>query len=211
VLRVIVADAHEVVRLGVKSLIQSHPGWELSGQASDGREVLELVLRERPDIAVLEVSLPSMSGVVLARRLRQEAPATSVLLYTTREDDESICAGLEAGARGYVLKTDSTEHLEAAISALATRKLYFSPRVSEFLLETAVNGRKGPRRDAFTTREHEVAQMMSEGQGNKQIARLLAISIKTVESHRAAAMRKAGTRSGAEFVRFAIRNNLFPA
>jgi DNA-binding NarL/FixJ family response regulator len=210
VLRVIVADVYEVVRLGVKSLIQSHLGWELSGEASDGRDALELVLRERPDIAILEVSLPSISGVVLARRLVQEAPATSVLLYTTREDDETISAGLEAGARGYVLKADSAQYLEAAISALAARKLYFSPRVSELLLEAALNGRKGPRRNVFTTREREVAQLMAEGHGNKQIARALAISIKTVESHRASAMRKAGTRSAAEFVRFAIKHNLFP-
>jgi DNA-binding NarL/FixJ family response regulator len=210
VLRVIVADVYEVVRLGVKSLIQSHPGWELSGEASDGREALELVLRERPDVAVLEVSLPRMSGVALAHRLRQEAPATSVLLYTTREDDETISGGLEAGARGYVLKADSTQYLEAAISALAARKLYFSPRVSELLLEAAMNGHKGARRNVFTTREREVAQLMAEGHGNKQIARALAISIKTVESHRASAMRKAGTRSAAEFVRFAIKHNLFP-
>jgi DNA-binding NarL/FixJ family response regulator len=211
VLRVIVADVHEVVRLGVKSLIQSHPGWELSGQASDGREALELVLRERPDIAVLEVPLPSMNGVALAHRLRQEAPATRLLLHTTHDDDTTIGAGLAAGVRGYVLKAEGAVHLEAAISALAAGKPYFSPCVSEHLLNAATHGGEGRRSMGLTTREQEVAQLVTEGNGNKEIGRLLGISIKTVETHRGAAMRKTGTRSGAELARFAIKHNLFAA
>jgi DNA-binding NarL/FixJ family response regulator len=210
-LRVLVADVYEVVRIGVRRLIQSHPGWELAGEASDGREALELALREKPDVVVVEVDLPGINGVLLAQHLRHDAPATSVLLYTTREDDETICAGLEAGARGYVLKTDSAHDLEAAISALAARRLHFSPRVSELLLDAATNGHKKSRLQAFTIRELEVARLMAEGNRNKQIAGLLDISIKTVESHRAAAMRKAGTRTAAEFVRFAIRQSLILA
>jgi DNA-binding NarL/FixJ family response regulator len=210
-LRVLVADVYEVVRLGVKRLIASHPGWELAAEASDGREALDLILQEKVDVAIIEVSLPTLCGVALARRLRQEAPGASVLLHTVHDDDETISAGLAAGARGYVLKADSTLHLEAAISALAARKLYFSPRVSELLLDAATNGRKKSRLNAFTTRELEVAQLMAEGDGNKQIARRLDISIKTVESHRSAAMRKAGTRTAAEFVRFAIKQSLIVA
>jgi DNA-binding NarL/FixJ family response regulator len=210
-LRILVADAYEVVRLGVKRLVASHPGWELTAQAGDGREALDLVLQNKPDVAVIEVSLPSVGGVALARRLRQEATDTSVLLHTTHDDDATITAGLAAGVRGYVLKADGAQHLEAAISALAARRPYFSPGVSEFLLDVAAHGREGRQLMRFTGREQEVAQLVAEGNGNKDIARLLGISVKTVETHRLAAMRKAGTRTSADLVRFAIKHNLILA
>jgi DNA-binding NarL/FixJ family response regulator len=204
-----VGDSHEVVRLGVRRLVESHDEWEFAGEASDGREVLELALRERPDVAVIDVSMPMMCGLTVTQRLRREAPGVNVLLFTIHEDDDTIRAGVEAGARGYLLKTDSTEHLEAAISALGARRPYFSPCISELLLDTASNGHG--RAKSLTSREAEVAQLIAAGYGNKQIARLLNISIKTVESHRAAAMLKAGSRSAAEFVRFAIRQRLIQA
>jgi DNA-binding NarL/FixJ family response regulator len=124
------------------------------------------------------------------------------------DDDETVSGGLAAGARGYVLKSDSEQYLAAAISALGANKPYFSSLVSEMLLDAAINDRKRSRLESFTVRELEVAQLIAEGNSNKQIARRLDISIKTVESHRSAAMRKAGVRSAAEFVRFAIKHNL---
>jgi DNA-binding NarL/FixJ family response regulator len=127
------------------------------------------------------------------------------------DEEDTISGGLAAGARGYVLKTDSAHNLEAAISSLGARRPYFSSTISEFLLDAAVNDRKKSRLESFTLRELEVAQLIAEGNSNKQIARKLARSIKTVESHRAAAMRKAGARSAAEFVRFAIKQNLIEA
>jgi DNA-binding NarL/FixJ family response regulator len=127
------------------------------------------------------------------------------------DEEDMISGGLAAGARGYVLKTDSAQNLEAAISSLGARRPYFSATVSEFLLDAAVNDRKKSRLESFTMRELEVAQLIAEGNSNKQIARQLARSIKTVETHRAAAMRKAGVRSAAEFVRFAIKQNLIEA
>ena len=207
-LRILIADDHEIVRKGVRDVVESHPGWEVCGEAADGQEALELALKEKPDIAVLDVSLPKLNGVALARRLRKESPDTRVLLFTMHDDDETVSSGLAAGARGYVLKSDSGSNLEAAISALHANRLYFSWPVSELLLDAAMNERKRSRLESFTTRELEVAQLIAEGNGNKQIARLLNISIKTVESHRAAAMRKAGARTAAEFVRFAIKHNL---
>jgi DNA-binding NarL/FixJ family response regulator len=134
-----------------------------------------------------------------------------VLLFTMHDDDETVSGGLAAGARGYVLKTDSEQHLEAAIAALSANRPYFSSVVSELLLNAAMNDRKRSRLESFTIRELEVAQLIAEGNSNKQIARLLNISIKTVESHRSAAMRKAGVRTAAEFVRFAIKHNLIQA
>jgi DNA-binding NarL/FixJ family response regulator len=210
-LKILIADDHELIRRGVRDVVESHAGWEVCCEASDGHEALELAIQHRPDIVVLDVSLPRMNGLGVTRRLRQELPNISVLLYTMHDEDDTISGGLAAGARGYLLKTDTAEHLEAAISSLGARRPYFSSSVSEFLLDAAVNDRKRSRLESFTMRELEVAQLMAEGNSNKQIARRLARSIKTVESHRAAAMRKAGVRSAAEFVRFAIKQNLIQA
>lgn len=210
-LRILIADDHEIVRKGVRDVIEAHPGWEVCGEAADGQNALEIALREKPDVAVLDVSLPVLNGVALTRRLKQECPKINVLLFTMHDDDETVSGGLAAGARGYVLKTDSERYLEAAISALGANRPYFSSFVSELLLDAAVNDRKRSRLESFTVRELEVAQLIAEGNSNKQIARLLGISIKTVESHRAAAMRKAGVRTAAEFVRFAIKHNLIQA
>jgi len=191
--------------------VEGHPGWEVCAEAADGQQALDLAMQEKPDIAILDVSLPLLNGVALTRRLRQERPATRVLLFTMHDDDETVSGGLAAGARGYVLKTDSEQHLEAAIAALSANRPYFSSVVSELLLNAAMNDRKRSRLESFTIRELEVAQLIAEGNSNKQIARLLNISIKTVESHRSAAMRKAGVRTAAEFVRFAIKHNLIQA
>jgi len=207
-LRILIADDHEIVRKGVRDVVESHPGWEVCAEAADGQQAFELAMKERPDIAVLDVSLPTLSGVALARRLRKESPNVRVLLFTMHDDDETVSSGLAAGARGYVLKSDSGNNLEAAISAVCANRLYFSWPISEILLDAAMNERKRSKLESFTIRELEVAQLIAEGNGNKQIARMLSISIKTVESHRAAAMRKAGTRTAAEFVRFAIKHNL---
>jgi DNA-binding NarL/FixJ family response regulator len=209
-LRILVADDHEIVRKGVREVVESHPGWEVCAEAADGQQALALALKEKPDIAVLDVSLPTLNGVALTRRLRKECPSVRVLLFTMHDDDETMSNGLAAGARGYVLKSDTGNNLEAAISALNANRLYFSWPVSELLLDAAMTERKRSKLESFTIRE-EIAQLIAEGNGNKQIARLLNISIKTVESHRAAAMRKAGTRTAAEFVRFAIKHNLIQA
>ncbi len=207
-LRILLADDHEVVRRGVSEIISSNPAWEVVGEAADGDTAFEMALNLRPDIAVLDVSLPHMNGVTLTRRLKQEAPEISVLLFTMRDDDETVNEGLAAGAKGYILKTDTQQHLSAAISAIGARRPYFSPWVSELLLDGLVQDRKRSRLKTFTVRELEVAQLIAEGQSNKAIARDLSISVKTVETHRASAMRKAGVRTAGEFVRFAIKQHL---
>jgi len=210
-LRILIADDHEIVRKGVRGVIEGHPGWEVCGEAGDGQDAYDIAMQEKPDVAVIDISLPTLNGVALTRRLHKECPGVRVLLFTMHDDDETVGSGLAAGARGYVLKSDSERNLEAAISALGANRPFFSSLVSELLLEAALSERKRSRLESFTVRELEVAQLIAEGNANKQIARRLQISIKTVESHRASAMRKADVRTAAEFVRFAIKHNLIQA
>src|ERR1043165_2538710 len=124
-LRILIADDHEIVRKGVRDVIEGHPGWEVCAEASDGQQALDLAFKEKPDVAVLDVSLPILNGVALTRRLRKACPKVRVLLFARHEDDETVSGGLAGGARGYVLKSDSESHLEAAISALHANRLYF--------------------------------------------------------------------------------------
>jgi DNA-binding NarL/FixJ family response regulator len=210
-LQILIADDHEIVRRGVRGIIEAHPGWEVCCEAADGGTVLDLVRLHHPDIAILDVSLPGLNGIAVTRQLRQACPETEVLLFTMHDDNETVSGGLAAGARGYILKNDGDEQLVSAITALGNHRPYFSAVVSELLLDAAMNDRKKSRLESFTVRELEVAQLIAEGESNKRIARKLGISIKTVESHRAAAMRKAGVRTAAEFVRFAIKHNLIQA
>lgn len=207
-LRILIADDHEIVRRGVRHVIEHHPGWEVCGEAADGETALAIAIREQPDIAILDVSLPALGGIMITRRLKLDSPSTRVLLFTMHDDEETVNGGLAAGARGYLLKADSGQHLEAAILALGARKPYFSSLVAEMLLEAAVTDRKRSRLESFTARELQIAQLIAEGNSNKEVAGRLEIAVKTVESHRAAAMRKAGVRTAGQFVRFAIKNNL---
>jgi DNA-binding NarL/FixJ family response regulator len=210
-LRILIADDHDMIRKGVRNVIEDHPGWQVCAEACNGQEALDLALREKPDIAILDVSLPILNGVAVTRRLQKECPEIRILLFTIHDDDETISTALAAGARGYVLKSDSGNNLEAAIAALHINRIYFSSLVSELVLYAAFNERKRSRLEGFTSRELEVAQLIAEGHVNKEIARQLKISIKTVESHRGAAMRKANVRSAAAFVRFAIKHKLIQA
>lgn len=210
-LRIIIADDHEMVRRGVRDVIEAHPDWEVCGEAADGQAAVELALREHPDIAIVDISMPGLNGLAVTRQLQASCPGTSVLIFTFHDDEETVHAGMAAGARGYLLKTDSTQNLEAAISALGARRPYFSPLVSEHLLQAALYGSRRSQLENFTLRELEIGQLIADGQSNKQIARRLERSLKTIESHRAAIMRKANVRSAAGFVRFAIKNNLIQA
>jgi DNA-binding NarL/FixJ family response regulator len=210
-LRILVADDHDMVRRGIRDVVENHQGWMVCAEASNGQQAIELALREKPDIAILDVSLPVLNGVALARLFQKDCPKVRVLLFTMHDDDETVSSAMAAGVRGYVLKSDTGTSLETAISALQANRPYFSSPVSELLLFAALNERKTSRLESFTTRELEVAQLIAEGQVNKEIARQLDISVKTVESHRAAGMRKAGVRTAAALVRFAIKHKMIQA
>ncbi|HEY6802328.1 MAG TPA: response regulator transcription factor [Pyrinomonadaceae bacterium] len=214
-LRILLADDHDVVRRGLREQITTHEGWEVCGEASDGREAVKLASKLMPDVAVIDLSMPELNGLEATRQIRKESPRTEILIFTMHETEHLIREVLSAGARGYVLKSDNGRHLITAVEALSHRKPFFTARVSETLLDTFLKVDAKPDENSvfrtLTDREREIVQLLAEGQSNKEIAYKLSISVKTVETHRATVMRKLDINSIVELVHYAIRNQLVEA
>ncbi|HEV8714573.1 MAG TPA: response regulator transcription factor [Candidatus Binatia bacterium] len=208
--RILIADDHDVVRSGLRAILEAHPNWEVVAEAADGKEAILKAIEAKPDVAVLDYSLPLVNGVEVTRQIRGRLPRTEVLIFTMHDNEILIQELLKAGARGYLLKSDAKRYLIAAVEALAVRKPFFTARVSEALLESYLT-RTNQAGSTLTNRERSVVQLIAEGHTNKDIAHLLNISIKTAETHRAAAMRKLNLSSSAALVRYAIRNKLVEA
>jgi DNA-binding NarL/FixJ family response regulator len=206
--RILIVDDHDALRRGIRALIETRPNFIVVGDAATGHAALEEARRCAPDIAVLDYSLPELNGLDLTIALKREFPRLEVLIYTMHDRDEIITEILKAGARGYVMKSDSEEHLLSALDALAVRRPYFSGAVSEALLEQFLQSTRHNSVGVLTHREREVVQLIAEGKINKQIAGALNISVKTVETHRASAMHKLKLKTTADLVRYAVRNNL---
>ncbi len=205
--RILIADDHEVVRSGLRSILEAQPNWEVVAEATDGKEAILKAIATKPDVAVLDYSLPVFNGVEATRQIRTRVPQTEVLVFTMHESETLMRDLLQAGARGYLLKSDAKQFLITAVQSLAAHKPFFTSRVSETLLESFLTTTEGDR-GILTARERTVVQLIAEGRTNKQIASVLNISLKTVETHRAAAMRKLNLTSTAAVVRYAIRNRL---
>jgi DNA-binding NarL/FixJ family response regulator len=210
VTRILIADDHEVVRAGLRRMLESQPSWEVVAEVADGNDAISKAIETKPDIAVLDYSLPLVNGIEATRQIRARLPKTEVLIFTMHDSETLIQDLLKAGARGYLLKTDAGHHLIDAIEALASHKPFFAAKISETLLDSFL---VGPSRQgsALTNRERGVVQLIAEGHTNKQIAAVLTISLKTVETHRATVMRKLDLSSSASLVRYAIRNKLVEA
>jgi DNA-binding NarL/FixJ family response regulator len=207
--RILLADDHAVVRRGLRALLEAQQDFEVCAEASNGREAVELALQHRPDVAVLDISLTILSGIEATRQIRRDTPATEVMIFTLRENENEIRDVLHAGARGYVLKSEADEQIVRAIETLARHHAFFSDHVSETLLDKLVEQSGGANSASMlTAREREVVQLIAEGNSNKKIAQLLSISVKTVETHRSASMRKLDIHSTAELVRYAVRHRL---
>jgi len=205
--RVLIADDHDVVRRGVRTLLETRPNLHVVAEASNGRAALEEARSTKPDIAVIDYSLPELNGLDLTTALKREFPRIEVLIYTMHDREDLVLEVLRAGARGYVLKSDTEKHLLAAIDALSIHRPYFSGVISETLLERFLES--SPAAQAtLTHREREVVQLIAEGKINKEISHILNISVKTVETHRASSMHKLKLRTTAELVRYAVRNNI---
>ena len=208
--RILIADDHDVVRRGVRTLLETRPNLTIVAEASNGRAALEEARLTKPDIAVIDYSMPELNGLDLTRALKREIPRIEILLYTMHDREDLILEVLRAGARGYVLKSDTERHLLSAIDALSIHRPYFSGVISETLLDRFLDS--APTAQAtLTHREREVVQLIAEGRINKEIGHILTISVKTVETHRASAMHKLKLRTTAELVRYAVRNDIVQA
>src|SRR5258707_6546296 len=188
---ILLADDHIVVRRGLRALLEAREGFGICAEASNGREAVELALEHRPDVAMLDISLSVLNGIDATRQIRKGTPATEVLIFTSNNNEDTVRDAVAAGARGYVLKSESDEQIVKAITTLAQHQAFFSSQVWDIRLDTVVERSKpGTAANALTSREREVVQLVAEGNSNKMVAKLLEISVKTVETHRAAAMHK---------------------
>ena len=205
--RILIADDHEVVRSGLRKILEAQPSWQVVAEAADGMEAVAKAIETVPDIAVIDYSLPILNGVEVTRQIRRRLPRTEVLIFTMHDNEALVTQLLQAGARGYLLKSDANRHLVAAIEALASHRPFFTANVSEALLRSFI---VRPHRAGLvlTPREHQIVQLIAEGHSNKAIANLLNISLKTVETHRATVMRKLNLSSAAALVRYAVRNKV---
>jgi DNA-binding NarL/FixJ family response regulator len=214
-LRIVIVDDHAVVRRGVRALLESQPGWEVIAEATTGREAVDVARRLQPDIVVMDLSLPELNGLEATRQIRKETSRTEVLVLTMHHAEELARNVLQAGARGYVLKSDADDNLIAAIESLRQHKPFLTSAVTEFVLDDFL--RHGSTNDEvatatlLTAREREIVQLLAEGKSNKDAATALGISVKTIEAHRANLMRKLHLRSVSELVRYAIRNRIVQA
>src|SRR5882762_1366890 len=209
--RILVADDHQVVRTGLRALLESKTGWQVCAEAANGREAVEKAGQLKPDVAVLDIGMPLLNGVEATRQIRKLSPQTEILILTMHDSELLIQEVLGAGADGYILKDDADRNLVAAVDALRRHKPYLSSRVSE--AASSAEGSDGSSfgrssRSRLTPREREILQLLAEGKSNKEVASFLGISVKTAETHRANIMLKLDFHSITELVRYAVRNKI---
>ncbi|MBX7222276.1 MAG: response regulator transcription factor [Blastocatellia bacterium] len=208
--RILIADDHEIVRQGLRTLLDSNPKWEVVDEAVTGLEAVEKARKLLPDLIIMDISMPEMNGLEATRQLRKAVPQAQVLVLSVHDSEQLVREVLEAGARGYVLKSDAGRVLTAAVEALCKQEPFFTAKISEMMLEGFLrNGVAGEiPKDPLTSRERQIVQLLAEGKSNKEIADLLDISVKTIETHRGRILTKLNLHSMSDLVRYAIRNQL---
>jgi DNA-binding NarL/FixJ family response regulator len=209
-IRIFLAEDHDIVRRGLRALLEAQPGWTICGEASNGMEAVESIGTQGPDVAIVDYALPMLNGLEVIRKLHRTAPRVQLLMFTQHDNEVLIKEALQAGARGFLTKSDTDDQIVSAVSALSRRRPYFSVRLSEAMLKGFLREGEWPK-TALSPREREIVQLIAEGNSNKRIASLLNISIKTVESHRSASMRKLDIKTTANLIRYAVRNKLIEA
>jgi two-component system response regulator NreC len=212
-LRILIADDHDVMREGTRAVIERQPGWEVCGVATNGREAVTKATELKPDIAVLDMTMPELNGLDAAIQIKRDSPGTEILMFTAHETDQLIRDAFEAGVKSFILKSEAHHFLVEAIESLARHKPFFTARVSEILFSNIINRTEGRRDDAepgqrLSAREREIVQLIAEGKSNKEVASSLGISVRTAETHRASILRKLDLDSVAALVRYAIRNHM---
>jgi DNA-binding NarL/FixJ family response regulator len=206
-MRVVIADDHGIVRSGLRLLLEQQPDIEVVGEASDGAEARDLAIAERPDLAILDVKMPKLTGLQATREIREQTPDVAVLILSMHDDERYLFEALKAGASGYVLKRQADEDLLDAVRAVQRGEPFLTPDAQRALVKDVLE--RGPEQaDELTPREQEVVKLVAEAHTNREIAEILHLSEKTVESHRANAMRKLGMRDRVELVRYAVRRGL---
>jgi DNA-binding NarL/FixJ family response regulator len=212
-LRILIADDHEVVRAGVRSLLESQPDCEICGEAVTGRQVVALAQQLKPDVAILDITMPELNGLEATRQIRKVAPAVQILILSVHESEELVREIIDAGAQGYILKSDAGRELTAAMQALRKHETFFTSRVAQIALRAyqpkkPTVGTPPSSVGGLTPREREVLQLLAEGKSNKETASALGISVMTVETHRSNIMHKLGAHSVAELVHYAVREKI---
>ncbi len=210
-LRIMIADDHEVARKGIRSLLEGHPGWEVSGEARDGREAVDLALRTKPDVLLLDIGMPNLNGLDAARQILAVMPESRILILTIHDSEQVVREVLAAGARGFLLKSDAGRDLMAAVEALQNRRTFFTSKVAQMMLDGYLRPyeeRNDFAQQVLTPREREVIQLVAEGKTTKEIASTLSLSVKTAETHRTNLMRKLDLHSIADLTLYAVRNGI---
>ncbi|PYK43666.1 MAG: DNA-binding response regulator [Verrucomicrobia bacterium] len=213
--RILLADDHKVVRHGTRALLSTIPEWKIVGEADNGRDAVSLTAELKPDIVILDIAMPELNGLDAARQIKKISPETEVLIFTAQEAEELVHDVFDSGARSYIMKTDAADHLIDAIKALSEHKHFFTSRISEIVFARYIQGKKPlegtPEKSRITDREREVVQLLAEGKSSKEVAAVLGISVRTVETHRAAIMKKLGLKSFSVLIRYAVRNKIAEA
>jgi DNA-binding NarL/FixJ family response regulator len=208
--RVLIADDHEIVRQGIRTIVESCEGFEVCGEASDGRQAVQMALTLKPDIVVVDIGMPRLNGLEATRQILRNDSKVKVLVLTMHESEQIVRDVLTAGARGYLLKSDAGLDLILALEALSGGTTFFTSKVAQSVLDTFLNSEPVRRIPKYhiTAREREVVQLLAEGKSSKEVAVALNLSVKTAETHRSNLMRKLDIHSVSEVVRYAVRNNI---
>ena len=217
-LRILIADDHELMLRGIRTILESHEGWTICGEAHNGREAIAKATELKPDIAILDISMPDVNGLVAIGKIRKASPNTEILILSVHHSEQLILEILKTGARGYIIKSDSDRDLVLAVEALSRHKPFFTSQATELILRnSATPGRQQVTeipeslRGSLTPREREIVQLLSEGRSSKEVATVLGISVKTAETHRANIMRKLDLHTVSGLVRYAVRNQIIEA
>jgi DNA-binding NarL/FixJ family response regulator len=205
--RILIADDHEVVRSGLRSILQTREGWEVVAEADNGKDAITLIVEKTPDVAIIDYSLPLINGVEVTRSIKARQLDTQILIFTMHDNDALVRESFRAGARAFLLKSEAKRQLTAAVEALLAHKPYFTGIVSEKMLASYLSTNSAPM-VSLSPRERMVIQLISEGYSNKGMSKVLNLSVKTIETHRASAMHKLSVKSTAGLVRYAIKNML---
>lgn len=213
-MRILIADDHDVVRAGLRQLLLEKKGWEVCGEATTGRQAAAMAVELKPDVVVMDIAMPELNGLEAARQIRKALPKTEIVVLTLHLSDQLAYEIIEAGIRGYVLKSDCNRDLVNAVESLGMHRPFFTARVSEMMMDglrgdkSHVRENHADARSRLTGRQREIVQLLAEGKTSKEVAVALNISVKTAETHRANIMRRLELHSVSELVRYAVKNQI---